>query len=491
MRVRVLLFILPAAVFGCATGQADRQAARDSGTYSPVAVSRDAEPSREVESNAKPVRLASAEDAEWSAVPLVEQADETFDETLPESFGSSLDVETLVQMALASNPSVQQAEAAVAKANGVRCQVGLKPNPSVSYFGQEIGNDGSAGQHGFQVSQTFVRGDKLQWNDVVHSHDIDRARWAVEAQRLRTATDVRIRFYRALTAQRKLDRAREYRREAETAARLAERKLEAEEGTRADLLQSQVLIDQIDLSERKSDLEWQAAWSELSAIVGAGVLEPTELAGSFVAADYLDANNLFSELVAGSPIMRDAQARINRAETNLQRQINQVVPNLTGQLGLGFDDSTGDGFANVQIGMPVPINNRNQGNIAAAEAEVAASQRNLERLRRRLQRDLAGVLLRYEQAAVSVRKYEESILPRTKESLELIERAYTAGEIEFLRVLTARQAYFERTQEMLDAKGTLSAVDAEIRGLLLSDSLGTAVEYDGDAGLRDQALSGQ
>lgn len=491
MRVRFFLLILPVAVIGCASGQADREIARYAGIDSPMTLSREGIPKREDESESRPVQLVSGEESELPVFSLVDPSEEIADDTRFDLANSALDVETLVQMALASNPSVQQAEAAVAKANGVRCQVGLKPNPTVSYFGQEIGNDGSAGQHGLQVSQALIRGNKLQWNDVVHSHDVDRARWAVAAQRLRTETDVRVRFYRALTAQRKLERAREYRQEAEAAAKLAKQKLEAEEGTRPDLLQSQILIDQIDLSERKSDLEWQAAWSELSAIIGTASLEPSELSGDFVTADYLDASTLFAELVASSPLMQDAQARINRAQTNLQRQINQVVPNLNAQLGVGYDDSTGDAFTNVQIGLPVPVNNQNQGNIAAAEAEVAASRRNLERLRRRLQRDLASVLLRYEQAAVSVSKYEESIVPRTKESLELIEKAYEAGEIEFLRVLTARQAYFERTQEMLDAKGSLSSVDAEIRGLLLSDSLGTAIEYNGDAGLRGQALSGQ
>ena len=83
------------------------------------------------------------------------------------------------------------------------------------------------------------------------------------------------------------------------------------------------------------------------------------------------------------------------------------------------------------------------------------------------------------------------MLPRAQESLELLESARQAGEIDFLRVLTARQMLFDLQQNLIAAKGQLSQVDAEINGLLLTDALATDVAFDGDDGLRGQALSSQ
>lgn len=403
----------------------------------------------------------------------------------------TLDLETLVGMAYSTNPAVAQAEAAVAQASGIHCQVGLKPNPSVGYFGQEIGNDGAGGQHGIFASQTIVRGDKLDWNRCVASHDVNRLKWDVETQRRRVETDVRIRFYRVLAAQKKLQQARDFREDAVQAVTVAKQRLEAAEGAKPDLLQSELLVDQIDLSIRQSELEWQAAWAELTATIGQPGLQIAELHGEFVSVEDADSESLYQQVVAGNPQLSAAQARIDRARTNLQRQQNQVVPNLNVQLGFGIDDSSDDAFANVQLGMPIPIHNKNQGNIAAAQAEYAAACRNLQRLEMRLRRDLAEIYRRYQSSAVAVDKYRQTMLPRAEESLALVEKAREAGEIEFLRVLTARQTLFDLQQQLIDAQGKLSQAESEITGHLLTDALGTEVSFDGDDGLRGQALGGQ
>lgn len=400
-------------------------------------------------------------------------------------------LDTLIGMALSSNPAISQAESAVAQAAGVYCQVGLKPNPSLGYFGQEMGNDGAAGQHGVFASQTIVRGDKLQWNRCVTSHDVSRLKWEAETQRRRVETDVRIRFYRALAAQQRLQRAEEFRKNAAKAVDVAQQRLDAKEGTKPDLLQSQLLVDQIDLSIRQSELEWQAAWAELAATIGQPSLLRGDLVGDFVHGELSDLAVLCEEVVAASPQLSAARARIDRARTNLQRQRNQAIPNLNVQLGVGVDTASDDTFANVQLGMPVMIHNRNQGNIAAAQSEYVAACQNLQRLSLRVKRDMAEVYRRYKSASVSIDQYENTMLPRAEESLALVEKARRAGEIDFLRVLTARQTLFDLQQALISAKGQLSQAEAEITGYVLTDALGTEVAFDGDDGLRGQALSGQ
>ena len=73
-------------------------------------------------------------------------------------------LEELVSLAAMHNPSISQAAATVAKARGINRQVGLYPNPTIGYTGQEIGDEGTAGQQGAFLSQTIVLGDKLGWN---------------------------------------------------------------------------------------------------------------------------------------------------------------------------------------------------------------------------------------------------------------------------------------------------------------------------------------
>ena len=66
-----------------------------------------------------------------------------------------------------------------------------------------------------------------------------------------------------------------------------------------------------------------------------------------------------------------------------------------------------------------------------------------------------------------------------------------AGEFDFLRVLTARRAYFDANLNYVASLGNLATANARIEGLLLTGGLSNVVTYDGDDGLRGQALSGQ
>jgi cobalt-zinc-cadmium efflux system outer membrane protein len=68
----------------------------------------------------------------------------------------------------------------------------------------------------------------------------------------------------------------------------------------------------------------------------------------------------------------------------------------------------------------VPIHNKNQGNIRAAYAEYCAATQNVDRIRMSIRRDLARLMREYQVAEATVRQYEETILPKAKEALDLM-----------------------------------------------------------------------
>src|SRR5262245_15939387 len=59
-----------------------------------------------------------------------------------------LTLQQLEELALTGNPTICRAYAMVGAARGNWIQVGLKPNPSVGYEGQQLGSGGQAEQHG-------------------------------------------------------------------------------------------------------------------------------------------------------------------------------------------------------------------------------------------------------------------------------------------------------------------------------------------------------
>jgi len=406
------------------------------------------------------------------------------------AMADGLTLEALEQLAFENNPSIRQASAVAAKADGIWTQVGLKPNPQLGYFGEEIGNENSGGLQGAFVSQTFVTGGKLRQNRQVIGHDIQVVRWQVEAQRFRVRTDIRTRFYTALAAQRRLELAREFRKVAGRGLKVAEDRLQARVGARPDVLQSEIQMNEVELLIQRAEFEFEAAWNELLAIAGVPDMAPVELVGELRTPDETrDFETVYQQIIDQSPVLMAAYSQVHRTRANLERQRAQPIPNVLARAGAGHDNSTGNEFANVQISLPLPVHNRNQGNVAAAYAEYCEATQNVSRIQLQIRRSLARVMREYQASAATVQRYEKVILPKATETMDLMQQAQEAGEFDFLRVLTARRMFFDANLQYVTALGGLARSGAEIEGLLLTGGLSNVVSYDARDDLRGQALN--
>ncbi|HIE96892.1 MAG TPA: hypothetical protein EYG03_25940 [Planctomycetes bacterium] len=132
--------------------------------------------------------------------------------------------------------------------------------------------------------------------------------------------------------------------------------------------------------------------------------------------------------------------------------------------GFGHDDSTGDEFANVQLSLSLPVHNTNQGNIRSAYAEYCEATQNVERIDLSIRRDPARIMREYQVAEATVPQYEQTILPKAKEACDLMQDARDAGEFDFLRILTARRAYFDANIKYVVALRQLAQANAKIDG---------------------------
>ncbi len=203
-----------------------------------------------------------------------------------------------------------------------------------------------------------------------------------------------------------------------------------------------------------------------------------------------DRETALSQLMAMSPELRAAHAEVHRARSMISRERAQPIPNVEFQVAALHNAATGDEVANVQVGLPLPLNNRNDGNICRAHAEYQRALWNVERLKLDLQSRLAAAFGQYNAALNQVRIYENEILPRESETLRLIEAAYPI-QFDFLRVITARRSYFEAQLEYVTALVNLRQAEVALDGLLLEGGLSGVDDTEIDDSGRSNALSGQ
>ena len=114
----------------------------------------------------------------------------------------AMQVEQFQQFALASNPTLQQANALVRQSGAQARQAGLYPNPSVGYQGEQIrGGAYGGGEQGGFVQQSFVLGGKLGLRRNVYEQQRRSDEIGASEQRYRLLSDIGQSFYSALAAQ--------------------------------------------------------------------------------------------------------------------------------------------------------------------------------------------------------------------------------------------------------------------------------------------------
>lgn len=393
------------------------------------------------------------------------------------------------ELALRNNPTIGQASADISKASALRDQVGRYPNPILGYFGSQIGDAGTD-QHGVFVEQEIVRRGKLPLNQQIMRHAIDAQSAAAESQALRVLTDVRTRYIVALAAQAQVKLTREFGVVATQGVEIASRRKDAQEGSQPELLQAEIQLSEIELTHEQAGVAFASAFRDLAAVAGATDLQPISLEGELSQPSQpFDWEHVYADLLATSPELQTAQARLQKACAQLQRERIQALPNPTLQLGGGVDNGTGSGLLNVQVSAPIPVFNSNRGNISAAQADYDKAAQEITRTELAIKSRLALVSREYDSALAAVRRYQSEILPKSKNSLELTETLYRAGEIDFLQVFLVRKTYFESNLRFVQSLSELAQSRARIQGMLLEGGLVPLNPLEADDGNRERVFS--
>src|SRR2546426_5454425 len=324
----------------------------------------------------------------------------------PQEQGSAqagLGLAELEQMALTNNPTLAQAAAEIRAATGRKLQSGLYPNPTVGYQGEQIrGGIQGGGEQGFFVSQDIVLGGKLGLSRRVFEEEKKQAEAEAEEQRLRVINGVRMFYYQALAAQEMVDLRRKLSKLAEDAVQTSHQLGNVGQADLPDVLQAEVEGEQAELAVVAAEQNQLRAWRALTATVGKPEMPLTHLAGNLEDLPEDNPDQWLQAIVQESPAVKIAELGVLKAETSLARAKREPIPDLqlrgglqqnreleaTTNRAIGFQ-----GFA--EVGVQIPIFNRNQGNVQASRADVERAQREVQRVQLVLRERAAALLQNY------------------------------------------------------------------------------------------------
>jgi outer membrane protein, heavy metal efflux system len=400
----------------------------------------------------------------------------------------TITLEELQQMALQNNPTFAQSAANIQAAEGRKKQAGLYPNPTVGYQGEQIrGGSFHGGEQGFFIQQDIVLGGKLGLNRKIFDQELKQAQTEGEEQRLRVVTNVRMSYIQALAAQQTLELRQNLSKLANDAVETSHQLANVGQADTPDVLESEVEAQQAQLAVIMAEQNQQRVWKALSAVVGNPRLPLMQLEGKLEDTSSVNADDLVKKIVNESPAVRIAELGVKRAEAALAREKRELIPDL--QLRGGIQQNgellsapSGravglQGFADV--GVRLPIFNRNQGNIATAKADAERAKREVERVKLLLRERAASVVQNYTFSQIAVDRYKNQMIPRAQKAYEMYTKKYQAMAAAFPQVLIAQRTLMQLEVSYITALESFATSSLSLQSYLLTDGLESPAQPGG------------
>jgi cobalt-zinc-cadmium efflux system outer membrane protein len=382
----------------------------------------------------------------------------------------------LEQMAMRNNPTLAQATSNVEAARGRTVQSGLYPNPTFGYNGEQIGLRGRqypGEQQGAFVDQTIVTAGKLRLNRARYGQEVTQAEWLSVAQQYRVLNGVRMRFYQLLAMRQLIEVRAGLLKNAEDAVTTTEQLVNVGAANRPDLLQARIEARRERVALQNARTLYAAALKQLAAFIGKPDLAG-QIAGNLEQGTALPGyEESLAHLLGASPEVQIAKAEVIRNQYGLRRERVEPIPNVNVRVasGYNFGNDARTVTTSVQVGVKLPIYNRNQGNIHTAAAQLARSQAEIGRVELSLRQRLARAYARYQTAAALVKTYRTQNLPEAKEAYELYLDSFRRRRAAWPQVLVSQRTYFQISEEYVSALEEVRRQEVAILGLLLVDGL--------------------
>lgn len=410
----------------------------------------------------------------WKAPPRLDRdggrvgAPLRLDAARPPDPTGALTLERAVALALARNPELAAASWGVGAAEARIGQAALRPNPEVELEIEEFGGTGDAG--GFDAATATLAfgheielGGKRALRTEVARVERRLAAWDREAKRLDVIADASAAFVEVVAAQQMAVVAGENAKLAERTLEVASERVAAGKVPQIEEVQARVELasSRIELARARRTLVMARealaeTWGSARPAFGVAEGDLTD-AGGVPLLDGLLTRAL------GSPEIARLADEVALREAELAAERANATPNLGVSIGVQQLAESGDTAFMVGIAIPLPICDRNQGGIAAAERELSGA---LEERRAAVMAATAALRRAHHRLASAHEEAESlrsEVLPGARKAFDVAEEGYRSGKFEYLAVLEAQRALSDARAQYVEAAAErrLAAVEVE------------------------------
>lgn len=377
-----------------------------------------------------------------------------------------LDLTAALALARANSPVLDAARRRLAEARGelTGASVLVPENPEV-----EVGAGPRLLDPGVSGNRLAIEAGVSQRLEVAgqRGHRIGRARAEVasaeaEAEAAARALELAVAtsFWQALAAAERAGVAGEHEALARELRDIAQARFDRGAATPVEVNAARIRLAEAARQRARSTADANAAAARLAPFLGLDPAHPPALAGTLPPpAESLPP--MSPDATAHRPEVLSAMARTRGARATVDLAEAAAWPDV--RLGVRYATEEGSRAVLGQLGIALPLFQRNQGERERARAAAARAEAEERAVRAQVATDVEEVRIEAERARAALAPYDADVLHALEENLTLLRAMLEAGKVAPAEVIVLQRELLEGRLGYLDARLEVAIAEARLR----------------------------
>lgn len=359
-----------------------------------------------------------------------------------------LTLERAMELAAAGNFTVSAAQKEVEANEGSVMQARVIPNPEIAVSVEDTSKESRTTTG--QINIPLELGGKRSARITAAEKGRELAQAQLSVARAEVRSRVISAFFSVLIAQERIKLASGSVDIAKKAAIAAARRVAAGKISPVEETKAKVEQANAELELDNANAELRSARAALAGLWGNPVPQFSEAQGNL---DALPARPGLSELLSElehSPLVLADQIELDRRQALVGVERSRQYPDVTFSVGAKRDNSANRNMAVLGVSIPLPLFDRNQGNLYEALRRADKAQDELLANRLRLMTEMQQASTDLTVSRQSAQTLKTTILPAADQAYSAAVRGFDAGKFNFLDVLDAQRTLFQARIRYLD-----------------------------------------
>ncbi len=382
--------------------------------------------------------------------------------TQTETSGLGLTLKKAVAAALENNPDLNVSKFNTQLAETEKLQAAFFPNPDLEFEYENFDEPEKTLTIGYLIELGGKRNHRMNVADA----GLALAAVEFDAARVEIIYETAAAFIDVLVAQENLRITKEKEKLADQVYATSGERVLAGRVSPMEQVTAKIKRSNARLEVQKANDELLIARTSLSAMWGSSSADFKTADGTFDRIQSIPSFDALSASMANAPIITSKYSEIKVAETSLDLEKRNRIPDLSLSGGVKKTDESDDPVYIVGFSLPIPLFDRNQAGVARAAAELDRQEAALSAEKNRLIKDLKIAYQTLKTAHQQVKTIKTDILPSAQRVLDGIKEGYQEGEFSFLDMLEAQSTLYESHESYIQSLGQYHHAVIDLEKLL-------------------------